>query len=71
MSNKIQVHKMLKKDIPNASYSDSSINTIQQTVFIQIKTKLIELQNEITDAVLELEKESKVIKQVIEKREKK
>ena len=68
---KILIFKMKRKDLPKASYHDSSVNLVQQAVLKSFKNKLIVLTNEITDALNDLYTEECIIQKTIKDKEKK
>ena len=68
---KIIIFKKKRKDLPKASYHDSSVNIVQQAVLKGFKNKLILLANEVTDALDDLYEEEKIIDKAIKDKEKK
>ena len=68
---KIIIFKKKRKDLPKASYHDSSVNIVQQAVLKGFKNKLILLANEVTDALDDLYEEDKIIDKAIKDKEKK
>ena len=61
---------MKKKDLPNATATDSCVNIVQRTVLKGFKNKLILLTNEVTDALNDLYAEEKIIDKAIKDKEK-
>ena len=68
---KIIIFKKKRKDLPKASYHDSSVNIVQQAVLKGFKNKLILLANEVTDALDDLYEEEKIIDKAIKDKEEK
>ena len=68
---KIIIFKKKKKDLPNATTTDSCVNLVQQSVLKGFKNKLILLTNEVTDALNDLYEENKIIDKAIKDKEEK
>jgi hypothetical protein len=68
---KIDIHKLKKENMPNATLADRVTNLAQQNLLRSFKNKLIDLANEVTSAINDLYEQDKILEKTIKDKEEK